>query len=95
MPTTGPGARLFDGYDDADLERHPGFVLGRLLEEGDSQDLRRLAGRTPETEWMRWLVRSGGQGLSDRSRVFWSLVLRCEVAEMPTEKGLRRSTWVL
>lgn len=95
MPTTGPGARLFDGYDDADLERHPGFVLGRLLEEGDSEDLCRLAGRVPEAEWKSWLEQEGGRGLSDRSRVFWSLVLGCEVAEASGASGLRRTVWVL
>jgi hypothetical protein len=95
MPTTGPGARLFDGYDDADLERHPGFVLGRLLEEGDSRDLRRLARRVPETEWKSWLEHEGGRGLSDRSRVFWSLVLGCELAEVSEASGLRRAVWLL
>lgn len=98
VPGKAPGevrdetARLFDGYDEAELERHEGFLVGRLLEDGDSNDLRRLAARVPEAQWKSWLEREGGRGLSDRSRVFWSLLLR---AEAPDPPGLRREIWPL
>lgn len=88
----GDTARLFDGHDASDLERHEDFVVGRLLEEGDSDDLRRLAATVPEERWASWLEREGGRGLSDRSRVFWSLILS---AESPDPPELRREIWPL
>lgn len=86
MATAPPSAilRLFDGYDTAQLEDpvHRDFVLERLLESGDGDDLCWLfAGtRLPEheTEARDWLAAHGGRRLSRRSRAFWSLVLGTE-----------------
>lgn len=88
--------RLFDGYGESsgrsELQRHEGFVVGRLLESGDSNDLRRLAKTVPEERWRSWFERQGGLGLSARSRVFWSLLLGAEPPEPP---ALRREIWPL
>lgn len=84
--------RLFDGYEVTELGHHEDFVVGRLLEFGDSNDLRRLAKSVPEERWRSWFEREGGLELSDRSRVFWSLLLDSEAPEPP---ALRREIWPL
>ena len=63
------------------LEDAAEFVIGRLLEEGDTADLRWLAGSVGEAHLARWLRRRGGRHLSRRSRAFWEVVLRCQVSE--------------
>lgn len=50
-------------------------VVERLLEEGDSADLRWLAGHRGEAALAEWFERCGGRRLSRRSRAFWALVL--------------------
>jgi hypothetical protein len=69
--------RLFDGYAPDDLLRpeHRGFLIERLLEEGDRKDLRWLAAQVGEAELRDFFQRAGGRRLSARSRAFWSLVL--------------------
>jgi len=69
--------RLFPHYEVGDIEI-PGalpFVLARLLEEGDSADLRALFAEAPEAEAAAWLAARGGRQLSIRSRAFWEVVL--------------------
>jgi hypothetical protein len=51
------------------------LVVERLLEEGDSSDLRWLAGQRGEAALGEWFERCGGRRLSRRSRAFWALVL--------------------
>jgi hypothetical protein len=72
--------RLFPSYDADDLEgpRARPFLLSRLLEDGDSADLRQLFTEVPETSEAiaaAWLAARGGRQLSVRSRAFWELVL--------------------
>jgi hypothetical protein len=69
--------RLFDGYAPAELLRreHRAFLIERLLEEGDREDLRWLAAQAGEAELAEFFRRAGGRRLSARSRAFWSLVL--------------------
>ena len=65
--------RLFDGVEPADL-REPSyrpFVIGRLLEDGDSRDLRWLFDGLGEEELRSWSRERGERLLSDRSRGFW------------------------
>lgn len=77
--------RLFPASDPPlSLGRHSEYVIGRLLEDGEGEDLRWLLGRLgpDRIERLRaWLVRHGGRALSRRSRAFWSLVL--EVSPSP------------
>ncbi|MDA8017248.1 MAG: hypothetical protein MPN21_07335 [Thermoanaerobaculia bacterium] len=88
----GDTRRLFDGYDRANLEQHRTFVMSRILEEGDSDDLRRMAQVIPEPHWLSWFRQEGGFGLSRRSRAFWSLVLDADSSEPPP---LRSEIWPL
>ena len=70
--------RLFPHYEWGDLDTpaaHP-FLLGRLLEDGDSADLRQLFAEVPESAAAAWLASRGGRQLSVRSRAFWEVVLR-------------------
>lgn len=70
-------ARLFDGYAAAELLRdvHQDFLLERLLEEGDREDLRWLCARVGETAIRVFVREQGERRLSARSRAFWRLVL--------------------
>ncbi len=72
--------RLFPGYSEAELEASP-FLIGRLLEDGDSHDLAWLCRIFPEAELALWLEARGGRQLSVRSRLFWEVVLGREAGE--------------
>ena len=56
-------------------------VIALLLEEGDTEDLRWLAGHFSRSEIADWVKRYGGRGLSRRSRLFWAAVLGVESSE--------------
>ncbi len=77
--------RLFAHYDNPEelAETAPALVMARLMEEGDSQDLRWLTTTFPESRARQWLHRQGHRQLSRRSRWFWQLVLRCPAAPTP------------
>jgi hypothetical protein len=66
--------RLFPGYSEPELAASP-FLIGRLLEDGDSHDLAWLCRTFPEPELALWLEARGGRQLSVRSRAFWEVVL--------------------
>lgn len=68
--------RLFPHHPEPpDPERHPDFVIERLLDEGDSADLAWLVGRFGEPRLAAWVAAHGGRRLSRRSRALWSLTL--------------------
>ena len=78
--------RLFPGHESA-----PGlpFLIARLLEDGDQDDLRWLTGNVPEADLAAWLEQRGGRQLSVRSRAFWEAVLgRPAGGEVPIRKEL-------
>lgn len=58
-----------------------GLLIGRLLEDGDGEDLRGLFSEFPEPEIAAWLARRGARKLSRRSRAFWTHVLGTPVGE--------------
>ncbi len=70
-------ARLFapDPEVALDPSRSGALVIGRLLEDGDSEDLRWLAAAVGEARMADWLERRGGRQLSRRSRLFWERLL--------------------
>ncbi len=72
--------RLFPHHAPPDLDAAPGFVIGRLLEDGDGEDLRWLFATQGEEAVRRWFAERGGRQLSARSRAFWRLLLSCEPA---------------
>ncbi len=69
--------RLFPHTEGADREpaEHPDFVIGRLLEEGDGDDLRWLTATFGEDELVSWLGQRGQRQLSIRSFAFWTTLL--------------------
>lgn len=56
------------------VETAPEMVMGRLMEEGDSQDLRWLIANFSETRLSEWLDKHDRR-LSRRSRAFWQSLL--------------------
>jgi hypothetical protein len=93
--------RLFPHYldgeeNDLDPRRAPGFLISRLLEDGDAADLAWLRQTLGEAEMAAWLERHGGRQLSIRSRAFWELVLgRRAGGEEPVEPATRNALWPL
>ena len=69
--------RLFAHYHETEnlAELAPGLVMARLMEEGDSDDLRWLTGTYSETQIAEWLVQHGQRQLSRRSFSFWQALL--------------------
>ncbi|MBZ0113767.1 MAG: hypothetical protein K8J08_14985 [Thermoanaerobaculia bacterium] len=65
----------FPDHDALDLLGHPGFLIGRLLEQGDSQELAWLFDAVSHSEVAAWLSRHGGRVLSARSRALWEQVV--------------------
>lgn len=59
------------------------LVIGRLLEEGDTGDLRWLVEEVGEEGIAAWVEERGGRQLSRRSRVFWEAVLGVEASPAP------------
>lgn len=85
--------RLFDGYPPEELTRpeNRAFLLERLLEEGDREDLRWLARQVDEAELRDFFRRAAARRLSARSRAFWRLVLGGTTTEEAPFEGLSRS----
>ncbi len=51
------------------------LLIGRLLEDGDGEDLRWLTAELSSGELAAWFAERGGRKLSRRSRAFWAAVL--------------------
>ena len=87
-------ARRFPGHDEAALRRpaHRAFLIARLLEEGDGDELRWLLAAVGRGAVAAWLGEHGGAALSRRSRAFWSLVL---ATESSSPRPLARELWPL
>lgn len=87
-------ARRFPDHEPEALREpaHRAFLVGRLLEEGDADELRWLFGAVGREAVAAWLAAHGGGALSRRSRAFWSLVLGVGV---PPPRPLARELWPL
>lgn len=100
-----PGTRRLFPHGEVELVRrdpetgrlpHAAWLIGRLLEDGDSEDLRWLAGEMGEAELARWLTERGRRQLSHRSRAFWELVLApAAEPETAAEPSASRELWPL
>lgn len=86
--------RLFAHPQEIDPRQHAPWVIGRLLEEGDSADLRALTSAVCENDLAGWLRRRGGRQLSSRSRSFWSLVLDVPRSDVP-RPDIAEALWPL
>lgn len=84
--------RLFDGYAADDLARPESrdFLVERLLEAGDRDDLLFLTRTFPEAE-IRDIFQAA-RGLTVRSRRFWALVLE---GRLDTEPAAHDEIWPL
>ena len=72
--------RLFPHHDESALARREylPFLIGSLLENGDSSDLRWLVDRCGERPIAGWVKTRAERQLSARSRAFWTVVLDLE-----------------
>lgn len=77
--------RLFAHYEEPESIAHraPTFVIGRILEEGDSDDLEWLFAQFSEDDLLSWLSQRGARQLTRRSRLFWQLVFDCALPGPP------------
>lgn len=72
------------------------FVIGRLLEEGDSDDLRWLVASLSEERLSDWLERRGTRQLSRRSYLFWRALIGAGSQATEPHRGLlREALWPL
>ena len=69
--------RLLGHYNANELElpEHRVFLIGRMFEEGDTEDLCWLTANICEADLKDWLQRYGSRQLSKRSLAFWAAVL--------------------
>jgi hypothetical protein len=69
--------RLLAHYNanEVGLPEHEVFLIGRIFEEGDTEDLRWLTANICEEDLSVWLQRYGCRQLSKRSLAFWAIVL--------------------
>jgi len=84
----------FFGYDEHALlsAEHRPFLVGRLLEEANADELRWLVQLVGRDALAQFLTRHGGRQLSQRSRAFWERVLGVESAPA---SSLARELWPL
>lgn len=76
--------RLFPHHPEPpDPDEHADFVIERLLDEGDSADLRWLVARFGEARLRDWMTAHADRRLTARSRALWSLALDVEATPAP------------
>ena len=81
LPET--AGRLFAHVSGAVDESSRKLLIGRILEQGETVDLRWLVGEVGERGIAEWVVERGGRQLSRRSRWFWERILGVEAAPSP------------
>ena len=88
--------RHFHGYDAETLAelRHRPFLIERLLEQGDTTDLRWLSSQVSEDQLRRWLGGGGSRKLSLRQSRFWAWVLDVDCEE-PESRAATDELWPL
>ena len=88
--------RLFDGYDEHQLATSEAnnFLIGRLLEEGDSTDLAWLAATVGRAALRHWVEERGERQLSRRSCLFWQRVFGLSApVEAEPSRCAREALW--
>jgi hypothetical protein len=87
-------ARRFTADEPAALgaPTHRGFLIARLLEEGEAGELRWLFAAVGRAAVADWLRAHGGASLSRRSRAFWCTALD---VPSPPPRPLARELWPL
>jgi hypothetical protein len=84
----------FAGYEEQALRapEHRGFLVSRLLEEGERDELRWLLAATGRDALAAWFAAHAGAALSRRSRLFWAAMLGIE---SPSPRPLAGELWPL
>ncbi len=87
--------RLFDGYEEHQLATPEAqeFVIGRLLEEGDSSDLAWLSTEVGRPALCHWVEQRGSRQLSRRSHRFWQRVFGISGSEPESSRLAREALW--
>lgn len=67
------------------------FRIERILEEGDTEDLRSLFREVGEEAIRRWVEERAARRLSRRSLAFWGLLL--EIEDPPRPAAIREALW--
>jgi hypothetical protein len=93
VPLPAGAGRLFADFDEAAVLASRALLLSRLLEDGDSSDLRWLFSELPQSEIAAWIRVHGQRRLSRRSLAFWELV--CGEQARPEVRSPRSSFWPL
>lgn len=76
--------RLFPHDEDVPArEASETYLIGRLLEEGETADLKFLTSRVHEERLRQWVRDRATRQLSRRSRAFWELALGVESGKDP------------
>lgn len=84
------------GGEALDPQAHAPFVIGRLLEDGDGDDLAWLVRTYGRERLAAWLRTRGRRQLSRRSRAFWQILLDTETGPAePDDIGPARELWPL
>ena len=73
---------------DLTVQGHDNILIGRLLEEGNREDLRWLFAELGREAISRWFETQGGRALSARSRALWEVVLGTSAPENALAKKL-------
>jgi hypothetical protein len=94
LPPAVGARRLFAAEEEATLLAVPPAprVIARLLEDGDSADLRALLASMPLRDLRIWVDRHGARQLSRRSLAFWQVLLALPGAATPAP---RNPYWLL
>lgn len=72
-----PITKFFWDVDGKDLswEKHPDFIIRRILQFGDFNAVRWLRLQMGDRALQKWLIQHNARGLSPRQIRYWSLIL--------------------
>ena len=94
MKVSAAARRLLPEVSDLALTEpaHEAFLIARLLQAGDSADLRDLFAQHPESRVCQVFEQRGSRQIDRRSRAFWSLVL---ATDPPSDEAAMEDLWTL
>ncbi|MFA5811270.1 MAG: hypothetical protein WC956_02940, partial [bacterium] len=86
-------ARLFWDHDlePGDFKKHPAWIVSRVLEYGNLDDVRILQAVLGKREFLRQVARA--RFSSSRTEAFWRYMLEMEGVEC-TKRSFQRGAWI-